>query len=407
MPNNDFRSRPRLELIYPYTPSTIFVPEERVAAFHENSVTKTMREASSSGRWQCQINYLTDNKHYYRGGTDVLPVSFYPVSFRRFPASSRYHHQWSNLYLRHLLADPPDALCVFGSGGHFAQAVAALCKLKQIPYFIIAGDVGIPHSRIQRAFFRNAQRVLVHTQWHLDYLVSEKGIDGLNLEVFPIGIDTRQFAPKPLETYFRAGGFPRLLTIGRLIPSKGVLEAMQAFVQIKRAFPDAHLDVVGPHADLDFLGQLRAFVESRGLQDAVSFPGIIRHDDLPVWYQHTDLMIYPSESESLGMVVLESMSSGTPVIARRGSGGPDEIISHGKDGLVLEPDQMGSAAIELLENRELLAKMGQAARRKIETQYSAIRTKSQLEEILDILGALVNGDGQVPIAQKATMETSR
>lgn len=371
-----------LELLYPYSPSTVLAAEGEVLGIHDNDITQGLAEIASRGEWRVRAVYLTDRRHGYQVQRGGLPVSFFPVSFQTRPSSKEYHKQWSAQYLSHLIWNAPDALGIFGSGGYFAQFASLLCRLRRIPYFIIAGDIGIPNRRLQQLFFRGAERVLVHTRWHRDMLVRDKGIDPRNLEVFPIGINTNEFAPKPLDSYFRQENWPRFIYVGRLTPSKGALASLHAFADIKPKYPQAQLEIIGPEGDKSFLERMHTFVQEQGLRDSVTFAGTVSHHDLPSHYARADLMIFPSVSESFGMVVVESMSCGTPVLARKASGGPDEIIDHGIDGLLLAPEEMAQAACGLFGDRDALARMGQAARSKVERCYSAAQTRDQLDGLL-------------------------
>lgn len=93
--------------------------------------------------------------------------------------------------------------------------------------------------------------------------------------------------------------------------------------------------------------------------------------DLVRLYQHASVFALPSDEEGLGMVVLEAMACGLPVVATR-CGGPDGIISNGEDGYLVpldDPSAMAGRLLELLSDRELNCRMGERARQTVLTRY--------------------------------------
>ena len=372
-----------IELLYPFTPSIVGVSEEDIISLHANSIVDSLASVSNQHQLQCQIGYLTGKRGCYTQGNGVLSYRFYPLSFRRREGSDRFGNQWSLAYIRHLLLQPPRVLGLFINSGWFAVSIGFLCRLRGIPYFIIAGGRGLPRGRSHRAFYRYAHRVLVHTAGHRDWLVRERGCDPDNIEVFPVGVNVAQFSGKSFSSYKRQDAWPRLLYVGRLVPGKGALEAVEAFAQIKDAFPEARLTIVGPYCEGLYMNKIRSSAEESGVSQSVFLAGPVPHDDLPQWYQEADLFLFPSQWESFGMVVVESMATGTPVVAVKGSGGPDEIISHGEDGSLVQLPKIGVEATRLLRDRQRLKQMGKRARFKVKTRFNAKRTHQQIKNLLN------------------------
>ena len=131
------------------------------------------------------------------------------------------------------------------------------------------------------------------------------------------------------------------------------------------------------------MNKIRSSAEESGVSQSVFLAGPVPHDDLPQWYQEADLFLFPSQWESFGMVVVESMATGTPVVAVKGSGGPDEIISHGEDGSLVQLPKIGVEATRLLRDRQRLKQMGKRARFKVKTRFNAKRTHQQIKNLLN------------------------
>jgi len=111
--------------------------------------------------------------------------------------------------------------------------------------------------------------------------------------------------------------------------------------------------------------------------------GAVPYEELPQWYAAADLFIFPSPLESFGFVVVESMACGTPVVALRGSGGPEEIITHRVDGILTDLPNLALEAIGLLSNPEHMKQMGDRAVEKINEKYTMEQTVAKLLSLLD------------------------
>jgi glycosyltransferase involved in cell wall biosynthesis len=165
---------------------------------------------------------------------------------------------------------------------------------------------------------------------------------------------------------------------------KGVPTLLRAMA--RRA--DVHLMLVGDgdlHADFV---QLSAEL---GIADRVRFLGRVETEALPAVYRAADLLVLPSETrgEAFGMVLLEAMASGRPVIASD-LPGVRSIVDHGTDGFLVEPGNPAALAetlgrFEHMSRAERLA-LGAAGRRKVERRYAWDRIGDQLESLyLDVL----------------------
>jgi phosphatidylinositol alpha-mannosyltransferase len=187
-------------------------------------------------------------------------------------------------------------------------------------------------------------------------------------EIIPNGIDYDRFAQPgpPLEKY-REGG-PNVLFVGRLEPRKGLKYLLGAMTRVWDHFPTARLIVVGSGPLLD---DYRKLVEANRLQN-VEFTGFVSGDELPLYYRSCDVFCAPSTGqESFGIVLLEAMAAGKPLVASD-IPGYRFVVNHGVEGLLVPPkDEQGLALslVRLLSDGELRAKMGAAGRSRAQ-QFS-------------------------------------
>jgi len=230
--------------------------------------------------------------------------------------------------------------------------------------------VGTLHSVVPDDYrlLRWARRPLHHVLSRLDarVAVSEAVVEsigprfpGLDFRVIPNGIDTRFFtpdaAPLPDLTDRR-----NIVFVGRFDPRNGVRTMIRAFTLLHATHPDVRLVIVGD-------GPLRPVVERlvpAGLRDHVVFAGRV-NQLRPRYLASADVLCTPCSLASFGMVLLEGMSAGLPVVASRISGFR-LVMRDGVDGLMVDrpDDERGFAAAlaRVLDDPALAARMGSAGR---------------------------------------------
>jgi glycosyltransferase involved in cell wall biosynthesis len=153
-----------------------------------------------------------------------------------------------------------------------------------------------------------------------------------------------------------------VLFTGKLIPTKGVTYLVRAARQI-----DAEVFIIGDGPE-----RKRLMAQAKG-NPRVHFPGYLASDWLPEFYRRADVLVVPSVwDEPLGLISLEAMSSGTPVVASN-KGGISEAVKHGHNGYLVRARSaraIAEAVNKLLGNEELLGKTSRNARQFIERKFS-------------------------------------
>jgi D-inositol-3-phosphate glycosyltransferase len=195
-----------------------------------------------------------------------------------------------------------------------------------------------------------ADRIVAANAEERAQLVREYGADPARIAVIPCGVDTRLVAPGDAAAERAALGLadaPLLLYVGRLAPIKGLDTLLDAVGLLHRRGIAARLLIVGGEADEPLDGhetRLRAQIERLGLRDAVRFVGAQPQETLRAYYVAADALVLPSYYESFGMVALEAMACGTPVIASRVGGLPTTVRDGVTGFLVPEGDVAALAA---------------------------------------------------------------
>ncbi|MBE9001233.1 glycosyltransferase family 4 protein [Nostoc sp. LEGE 12447] len=159
---------------------------------------------------------------------------------------------------------------------------------------------------------------------------------------------------------------PLIGIVGRLQRWKGMHILVQAMPKILEKYPDAHCVVVGGKHDLepDYEDFLKAEITNLGLKEQVIMAGLQRN--IPEWVQAMDVFVHASDKEPFGIVIIEAMALGKPVIAGD-AGGPTEIITDGMNGLLTpygDADKLAIAILRYLDEQEFARSAGIAARQR-------------------------------------------
>jgi phosphatidylinositol alpha-mannosyltransferase len=199
---------------------------------------------------------------------------------------------------------------------------------------------------------------------------------GDGLRVIPNGCDVDAFAgaaPAP--------GLPpgrRLLWVGRLDPQKGFGVAVRAFERVAAAVPDARLVVVGEGRDIGAVELLAPEVRSR-----VDLVGTVPHDDLPGYHAAAEVFLSPAlGQESFGMVLVEAMAAGLPVVATD-IPGYREVVRDEREGLLVPPgdaEALAAALEGVLADGTLASRLAEAGRARAE-RYRWERVVGELEQV--------------------------
>jgi D-inositol-3-phosphate glycosyltransferase len=218
------------------------------------------------------------------------------------------------------------------------------------------------------------------------------------VSVIPPGVDLQLFHPMPKAEARAALGLPidehLLLYVGRIEALKGIDTLIHAVARLKKENPvsDFKALIIGGDVEESLEGaggemaRLRVLVGQLGLNDAISFLGSRRQQQLPIYYGAADVLVMPSYSESFGMVALEAMACGRPVVASH-VGGLAYLVQDGQTGFHVQEgnaQQMAARLAELLSDAKRLEAMGQAARREAE-KYSWEKTAKEIVGVYEKL----------------------
>ena len=221
-----------------------------------------------------------------------------------------------------------------------------------------------------------------------------------NAVIVPCGVDQKEFRPR--EPDREALGIPDdgalLAYVGRFDPNKGIETFVRSAAIAHEAHPVRLVFAGGfePGAgDSDEHSRIRSLVEELGLSERAHFLGRVERERLPEVYAAADVCVVPSRYESFGLVAVEAMGCGTPVVASE-TGGLRYSIVHRETGLLAPPgdhEAFASAIGLLLDDPALRASMGLAASRLVGRMFTWSAVARRLESVYASFVPSVQGAG--------------
>ena len=283
-----------------------------------------------------------------------------------------YSHYWLSGWVANKLK------CTWGVP--FVQMFHTLGQMKNR---IVPGQVSLtglsanlPDERIttEARIVTWADRIVVATPAESAQLRWLYRTDRRKIAVIPPGVDTSRFYPRPKPAAKAALGIPddvnMLLFVGRIEPLKGVETILRSLDELRGQRPDVfeknHFVVIGGDPEdrtNSELSRLRSLTQRLGLSEAVQFSGAKDHHQLPLYYSAAVAAVVPSDYESFGLVALEAMACGTPVIASQ-VGGLAYLVRDGETGFLVpvrEPDALAKSITALADDPALSERMGHSA----------------------------------------------
>jgi phosphatidylinositol alpha-mannosyltransferase len=219
--------------------------------------------------------------------------------------------------------------------------------------------------------------------------------------IIPNGVEVERFAAPQTPIPELDDGMVNILFVGRLEKRKGLRYLLRAFERVKAKHPDTRLIVAGGYNDRQRRGYER-WVTEAGLRD-VEFVGYVSNEDLPRYQHSAHIFCAPNTgNESQGIILLEAMAAGRPVVASNIEGFAG-VITHGVEGLLVRPkdsDGLAEALLELVEDADMRREIGARAAERAQ-HYSWDRVS---QRVLSYYERLAFEKGFLPLDAPKTVE---
>lgn len=206
------------------------------------------------------------------------------------------------------------------------------------------------------------------------------------LFVLPLGLSSNKH-----HIYFSENNNLEILFVGRLELRKGIDIFLEALPVVLEEISNVKIRIIGDNSlvgpdGLTFMDKFKSKYINEVWFDKVFFEGRVDQNTLLSAYQTCDIFVAPSRFESFGLILLEAMREGKPVIGCN-AGGMPEIISHGVNGLLVEPgnaQQLTEAILQLAINHNLRQQMGEAGKKIFEEKFTAKRMAQESAALYDL-----------------------
>lgn len=274
-------------------------------------------------------------------------------------------------------------------------AGARACRRFGVPYVVRpAGSLEaycIGTKRVRKAiYFRSIEKAILEQASFL-HASSEQEARSIQatgirnrIEVIPNGVPLKEFENAPTRDVARASlGLPAtspiLLFLSRIHPKKGLELLGQCLSLVRQRIPNVHLVVVGPDQH-SYAHAVKRQYSALGIAEAVTFLGERTGRDKVAAYAAADIFVLPTHSENFGIVVVESLAAGTPVVVSRDT--PWQCLEEANAGCWLERncEVFADCLVGLLRNPELCHKMGQNGKHLVRERFDWASIAKRLEE---------------------------
>lgn len=272
------------------------------------------------------------------------------------------------------------------------QQIHTYHSLGAVKYNTISNIPLIASQRlaVEREVLESAERIVATSpqeKQHMRSLVSTKG----NIDIIPCGTDIERFGSVTREAARNQLGIDRetkvVLYVGRFDPRKGIETLVRAVNESQLRDSNKLKLIIGGgstpgNSDGIERDRIEGIINELGMSDFTVFPGRLS-EDLPTYYAAADVCVVPSHYEPFGLVAIEAMASGTPVIASD-VGGLQFTVVHEETGLLAPAKDVpafANAIDRILLNPQWRDKLGEAGRKRVETKFSWDGVATQLSEL--------------------------
>ena len=273
-------------------------------------------------------------------------------------------------------------------------------RRRRVPFVVMLKGIIADELRNERGWVRvllgiQARWERRNTEWADLVLVPSHYSAGVATEVYAVPPARVAVVPEAIdlaewEARFAAAprlprGGPTVLAVGRMYPRKRFVDLLHAAARLRTDFPAARVRVVGKGPDWDGVVRLR---DELRLAETVTLLGDVTRDQLAAEYVSADCFCLPSVQEGFGIVFLEAMAAGLPVVACRAAAVP-EVVADGVSGVLVpprDPAALARALAETLASPARARDFGEAGRRRVR-EFTLERVAQRFLDTVRSIGA--------------------
>lgn len=238
-------------------------------------------------------------------------------------------------------------------------------------------------SYLKLKALQQADLIICTTPYTRDTVLGKNNFTNNNFKILPLALEPERFKASNNIISDGKKNIMNLLSVARLDASeryKGIDTCLKAVKELKKEGLDVSYNVIGDGNDKNYLENMAL---NLGITDCVQFCGKVSDEELDEYYKWSDLFLLPSEKEGFGLVYIEAMNYGLPVIAAR-SGGVPWVINEGQTGFLIDygDNNMLADYIKKFYDTPLLVTLSRNAKKEVKERFSFSRFKKDLNKII-------------------------
>jgi glycosyltransferase involved in cell wall biosynthesis len=377
-----------ISLLHPFSAQAIGLQEDNLYHSHSKAQELALQKIQDQQPiYHISIDYFTGKWIPYQKQVVNLKKQFWPVTKPLFKQRHQWRKQESLWHYKHQQQHPAEVTIInmSGHGSKYTFKLAELIQQQGLTYIPMVGGIHMSTHPKAVEYYGNAHHILVHTQVQKDALQAQEEFRDLDIRVLPLGVNQNLF--KPTQDQMREDEMLKLIQVGRISRLKQLEHSIHLVKTLKAQQVNVQLKLIGFLSDEVYYQELLSLVDEFNLNQEVQFIGNVAQEDLVKFYQDSDLLLIPSQHESFGMVMVEAMACGCPVVGYKGAGGTDEIIQHNYNGLLVTPETMQTSVLELWKSPVDLKQIKENAVASVHEKWSINKTAQRLQNsITDAIG---------------------
>lgn len=333
------------------------------AQLMHNVPHKSFLEYLRSKNFIAEHHYLEDSL-FRRGNFSDRKEKKFIVNFNFNRDYLKFKKQYSTSYLKYISKENPDIIIINMSAhaSKFCHDVARSQLERGKKYICMLGGQHYSDTRENLKYYQKADMIIVHTSLQRRKMLNLNQFKGKTILVMPLGIDCSKYN----ESFNLSN---RVAYTGRIVELKRIHLAINAISYCKTMGLDVKLDIYGPISSFNYMQRLKDLIKSKELFDNVRFQGTVENRELNKLYQDYSVFLLPSYKETFGMVMIEAMASGLPVLAIDDDGGPMDVIHDGEDGFLTDKESYNKLLFQVLSNKEKLKVVKHNAFLRIQNEF--------------------------------------
>ena len=201
---------------------------------------------------------------------------------------------------------------------------------------------------------------------------------------------------------YHNNGIVKVLFLSNLMPSKGPIDFLEIAKKLKRIHKKVHFYLAGPKMSNKFFSEIKQFIETESLKNIVTLTGPIYGEKKNKMFMESDIFVFPTHDEVFGLVNLEAMRAGLPIVTTN-EGSIPEIVIDGLNGFIVDPkdiDMLADRVQQLIFDQNLRNKMGHASREIYKKKFTLEQYQYRLEQGLAFFSLMLLRRG----SKKARLE---